>query len=164
MADTAVTLLGTRKSVLADVEAIRLGFNFKATIPYSDVALGTGSTDTVTVTLGSTPALWLVDKAMVNVTTAYAGTTAMNIQVGTTTTTTGFITATSVLTAGVLQPATGIGTLNVISSGTATASKSIVAIFTNATGGSPSALTAGSVDIYLSITNCTGAALGGGLA
>ncbi len=161
MADFPVTLSSNRKSVLTDVERIN-GFSHKFTIPYSDVAVATatGNADTVTFTLGSLPALFLVDKAVGNITTAFAGTTAMTVQVGTTTTTTAFLSAMSVLTAGVIQPTTGINTINTVASGTATASKSLVAIFTNATGGSPSALTAGSIDIYLSINNVAAGNLG----
>lgn len=161
MADYPITLSTTRRSVLTDVERIN-GFSHKFTIPYSDVAVSTATTsaDTVTVTLGSTPALWLIDKACVNITTAFAGTTAMTINVGTTSATSTFITAISVLTAGLLQPTTGINTTATISTSTATASKSLVAIFSNTTGGSPSALTAGSLDIYLSINDMTAGNIG----
>ena len=124
----------------------------KYTIPYSDVAVtsATLTADTVTVTLGALPDKWLVDKALVNITTAFAGTTALTINVGTTTSTSAFVTAQSVLTAGVLPMAS---TVPVLTNATATASKNIVAVFTNATGGSPSALTAGSLDVYLNVQN-----------
>ena len=42
-----------------------------------------------------------------------------------------------------------------LTNATATATKNLVAVFTNATGGSPSALTAGALDIYLNIVDLT---------
>jgi hypothetical protein len=149
MADTAVTIARARTSELSLQEQAR-GFSNKFNVKYSDVALGTGSSDTVTLTLGALPSKYVLNNALVNVTTAFAGTTAFTIQVGTTTTTNNLVTAQSVLTAGVLA---GVPTTATIR--TATASANLVAIFTNATGGSPSALTAGELDIYLNIVDLT---------
>lgn len=149
MADTAVTLGRSSKSTLSLQEQAR-GFSHKFTINYDDVNNGTGSTDTETVTLGTTPSKWVVDKALVNVRTAYAGTTALTIKVGTTTTADLFVTAQTVLTQGVLLSVPTSAALKQV-----TAATSLVATFTNATGGSPSALTAGDVDIYLNIIDLT---------
>jgi len=148
MADYPVTLTGARKSALADVERIN-GYSHKFTIPYSDIAVATatGASDTVTVTLGALPAKWAVNSARANITTAFAGTTALTMVVGTTTTTNAFIASASVLTAATL----GSNVTDALTNATATATKNLVAVFTNATGGSPSALTAGSLDIYLNI-------------
>jgi hypothetical protein len=152
MADFPITLSGNRKYPLTDIERGCSGVTIKYTIPYSDVAVtsATLTADTVTVTLGALPDKWLVDKALVNITTAFAGTTALTINVGTTTSTSAFVTAQSVLTAGVLGMASAVP---VLTNATATASKNLVAIFTNSTGGSPSALTAGSLDVYLNVQN-----------
>ena len=149
MADTAVTISRARTSQLSLQEQAR-GFSHKYTVKSSDVALGTGSTDTVTVTLGTLPAKWAINNALVNISTAFAGTTAFTVVVGTTTTTNSFITSQSVLTAGVLA---GVPTTATVR--TATAAANMVAVFTNATGGSPSALTAGELDIYLNIIDLT---------
>lgn len=149
MADTAVTIARNRTSQLSLQEQAR-GFSHKFTVKSSDVALGTGSSDTVTVTLGTLPAKWAVNNALVNISTAFAGTTAFTVVVGTTTTTNSFITSQSVLTAGVLA---GVPTTATVR--TATAAANMVAVFTNATGGSPSALTAGELDIYLNIIDLT---------
>ena len=149
MADSAVTIARARTSELSLQEQAR-GFSNKFNVKYSDVALGSGSSDTVTLTLGALPSKYVLNNALVNVTTAFAGTTAFTIQVGTTTTTNNLVTAQSVLTAGVLA---GVPTTATIR--TATASANLVAIFTNATGGSPSALTAGELDIYLNIVDLT---------
>lgn len=149
MADTAVTISRTRVSPLSLNEQA-LGYTHKFNVQYGDVAYGSGNADTVTMTLGTTPAKFLVDKALVNIKTAFAGTTAFTVNVGTTTSTSAFITAQSVLTAGCLGQASGVA---VLTNATATSAKSMVAIFTNATGGSPSALTAGELDILLKIVD-----------
>ena len=145
MADTAVTIARNRTSELSLQEQAR-GFSNKFTVKYSDVALGSGSTDTVTLTLGALPSNYVINNALVNITTAFAGTTAFTVQVGTTTTTNSLVTAQSVKTAGVLA---GVPTTATLIKATATAN--LVAVFTNATGGSPSALTGGELDIYLNI-------------
>lgn len=150
MADTAVTISGTRVSQLSEQEVAATGFNTKLTVLYSDIAYGSGSTDTVTMTLGNTPAAWYIDKAAVNVRTAFAGTTAMTIIVGTTTTTNAIVSSTSILTAGLIPMAS---TVPISTNLKGTSALSLVATFTNATGGSPSALTAGALDIYLRVVN-----------
>ena len=149
MADTAVTISRADTSQLSLQEQAR-GFSNKFHVDASDVAFGAGSSDTVTLTLGALPSNFVINNALVNITTAFTGTTAFTIQVGTTTTTNNLVTAQSVLTAGVLA---GVPTTATIR--TATASANLVAIFTNATGGSPSALTAGELDIYLNIVDLT---------
>jgi len=147
MADTAVTISRADTSQLSLQEQAR-GFSNKFHVDYSDVALGTGSTDTVTLTLGALPSNFVLNNALVNITTAFAGTTAFSVNVGTTSSTSALVTAQSVKTAGVLA---GVPTTATLVKGTA--SVSLVAIFTNATGGSPSALTAGALDIYLNIVD-----------
>ena len=147
MADTAVTISRADTSQLSLQEQAR-GFSNKFHVDYSDVALGTGSTDTVTLTLGALPSNFVLNNALVNITTAFAGTTAFSINVGTTSSTSALVTAQSVKTAGVLA---GVPTTATLVKGTA--SVNLVAIFTNATGGSPSALTAGALDIYLNIVD-----------
>jgi hypothetical protein len=147
MADTAVTISRADTSQLSLQEQAR-GFSNKFHVDYTDVALGTGSTDTVTLTLGALPSNFVLNNALVNVTTAFAGTTAFSVNVGTTSSTSALVTAQSVKTAGVL---TGVPTTAALVKGTA--SVNLVAIFTNATGGSPSALTAGALDIYLNIVD-----------
>jgi hypothetical protein len=90
----------------------------------------------------------VLNNALVNITTAFDGTTAFSVNIGTTSSTSALVTAQSVKTAGVLA---GVLTNATIVKGTA--SVSLVATFTNATGGSPSALTAGALDIYMNIVD-----------
>ena len=149
MANTDVTLDNARKSVLSNQERAQ-GYTHKYTIKYTDIDEGSGSSDTVTVSLGDTPTDFVISKTLVNITTAFAGTGGLSIQVGTDGDPNNFITATSVLTAGPLISA--IGAAPVTLAGTfAVASDALEALFTNSSSGSPSALTAGELDIYLAM-------------
>ena len=147
MANTAVTIARADTSQLSLQEQAR-GFSNKFHVDYSDVAFGSGDADTVTMTLGALPSKFVLNNALVNITTAFDGTTAFSINVGTTSSTSALVTAQSVKTAGVLA---GVPTTATLVKGTA--SVNLVATFTNATGGSPSALTAGALDIYLNIVD-----------
>ena len=149
MATYTTTLPATFITPLNDVERIA-GFNKKFVIPYTYVAQAsaTTATDVVTVTLGNTPAIWAVSNARAYVSTAFSGTTALTIQVGSTSSIAAFISAQSVLTVASLNQ---VSTLPVLTNASATAAVSLVATFTNATGGSPSAVTAGSVTILLNV-------------
>lgn len=147
MANTAVTISRAKTSPLSIDEAAITENTIKFHVDFSDVAFGTTSTDTVTMTLGATPTSWIYQNSKVVVTTPFAGTTAFTLNVGTTSSTSGFITAQSTtVVANMLGVATNL---------TGTSSVSLVAIFTNATGGSPGALTAGALDIYLSLYDTT---------
>lgn len=147
MADSAKTLSKTKVVPLLEQETARTGFTHKFVIDYTDTNTGTGSTDTETVTLGTTPAKWVCTHALVNVTTAFAGTTAFTMSVGFGSNVLAAFADTTVKTAGILTVAgTGVVTA---STSTGTSAVAIKAVFTNATGGSPSALTAGQVVVYL---------------
>ena len=149
MANTDVTLGNARKSVLSNQERAQ-GYTHKYKILFTDIDEGSGSSDTVTVTLGATPTDFVISKAMVNVTTAMEGTGALTIQVGTDGDPHNFITATSVAAVGPIISA--VGAAPVTLAGTfAAASDQIEALFTNSSSGSPSALTAGELDVYLAM-------------
>lgn len=150
MADTAITIAKSRVNIESNPERLN-GYTNKYNVQYSDISYGSGSTDTVTLTLGTTPALWVCKSAVVNVTTAFAGTGALTIKVGTSGTADAFIAATSVLSAGLIQATNGAGSVNTPASSTSTSAATMKAVFTNATSGSPSALTAGALDIYLEL-------------
>ena len=150
MADTSLTILKSRVSVSDNPERT-LGYSHKFNVKFSDIACGTGNSDTVTLTLGNTPKNWMVTRAIVNVVTAFAGTTSFNIIVGSTTGTSAFVASASTLAQGLIQNTTGPNTTGTIASSTGSASVVYKAIFTNATGGSPSALTAGELNIYLNV-------------
>lgn len=150
MADTAITISSARVSPLSIESRATTGFNVRYRVLYSDILYGTGSTDTVSLTLGATPTNWYVDHAQVNVSTAFAGTTALTLAVGTTTTTTAFISAQDIKAKGQLEQ---VSTVPVLTNATATAARNMVATFINADGGSPSALTAGQLDIFLRVVD-----------
>ena len=73
MANTNVTLPNARKSVLSNQERAQ-GFTHKWKVLFTDIDAGSGSSDTVTVALGDTPADFVISKAMINVSTAMTGT------------------------------------------------------------------------------------------
>ena len=156
MAALTATLSPTRVSPLTLPERL-LDFNVRYFIPYSDVALAsaTSATDSLTFTLGTTPATWSVQGALAYIYPAFAGTTALTCTVGTSTTPSAFLASTSVLTAGTWQPANGAGSVTTPASAMGTAAINLVAVFTNATSGSMSALTAGGLEILLSVVDPT---------
>lgn len=146
MSDFPITIARNRVSPLSIQEMASSGFNTRFRVLYSDILYGTGSTDTVSMSLGSTPVGYWVDHAQVSVSTAFAGTTALTLAVGTTSATTAFISAQDILVTGQLEQ---VSTLPILTNATATTSIGLQATFTNATGGSPSALSGGQLDIYL---------------
>jgi len=149
MANTDVTLGNSRKVILSNQERAQ-GFTHKYTIKYTDIDEGTGSSDTVTVSLGSTPTDFIISKTMINVTTAFAGTGALAVEVGTDGDPNNFITSVTVMTAGPTISAAG-GAPVTLAGTFAIASDALEAIFTNSSSGSPSALTAGEMDVYLAM-------------
>lgn len=154
MSDYPITIASTRVSVLSEQEIAQTGFNVKFRILGSDIAVSTATTatDTVTMTLGTTPVNYYIDKGLVSITTAFAGTTALTLTVGTTSSTAALISSTSVLTAATLNQTVGTPIMTNLK---ATAAVNLVAIFTNATGGSPSAITAGQLDLYMNIQDAS---------
>lgn len=155
MSTTSLTIASTRISPCNNQERAALGMTHKYTVLFGDIAFGSTETDVVALTLGATPAKFVVDKASVQIRTAFAGTTALTIQVGTTSSVANFMTAQSILTAAYLFSSKGPNTVETKAGSTATAAVNLLATFTNATGGSPSALTAGAADIYLSVVDVT---------
>jgi hypothetical protein len=151
MANYTITINDDRVSPLSNQEKASTGFSHKFRVLYSDInnSSATGSTDTITLTIGSTPTKWYVNRALVNVTTAFAGSGGLTISVGTSSNAAGMVAATSILSAGVINVA-GSVTANA-SQSTATSAATLQALFTNSTSGSPSALTAGQLDVYLNI-------------
>ena len=141
MANTAVTLPSARKSVLSNQERAQ-GFTHKFKVLFTDVDEGGGSSDTVTVTLGDTPTDFVISKAMVNVAFAIEG--------GTDGDPNNFITSTSVASAGPIISEVG-ASVKTLAGSFAAAADVLSAVFTNSSSGSPSALTAGELDIYLSM-------------
>jgi hypothetical protein len=107
--------------------------------------------DTVTVTLGSTPTKFLVDKAAVNISTAFATTGTLTIQVGTDGDPDNFVDAQDAKTAAVLAGAAGA--IPVTEAGSyGIASDVLVARFTTqGSTGAPADITAGVAEVFLSV-------------
>ena len=120
MADNAMTLPAGRGRLLsADVTA-RTGFTHYFRVLYSDINGAGAQGDTVTVTLGSTPTKYLIDRVVMYVSTAFAyasGSATLTGQVGTSGETDALVEAVNIKTAG---------------------SKSGLASFTDNTGGTAS--------------------------
>ena len=162
MADQAVTLAtassasnGTRCEVLSAETTRQTGFTHRFRIPFDVINTSTWTTqgDTVTVTLGSTPTKFIVTKAAVNISTAFATTGTLTIQVGTDGDPDNFVDAQDAKTAAVLigasgaVPVTEAGTIGV-------ASDVLVARFTTqGSTGAPADITAGVAEVLLGIVN-----------
>ena len=147
MANTTIIMPKSRVAVSIMPERTA-GYTHRFQIKSSDIACGTTNADTVTVTLGTTPTRWMVTRCIANVTTAFAGASANLLIVGTTTGTSTFLASVTTLTAGVLVPSTGPNTVATIASASGSAAVVMQAVFT---GGIPANLSAGQVDIYLSL-------------
>ena len=150
MANTTITVNPNGTTPISVEEAAQTGFNTRFRILYSDLNTNTtsGSSDTVTVTLGPTPASYYIDKCLARVVTAFTGITAMTVVVGTTSSTAAMISSTSVLTVAALPQ---VSTVPILTNLTATASVGLVAVFTAAGTGGPAGLTAGEFKIYMNL-------------
>ena len=153
MASQTITINDDRISPLSNQEEAGTGFSHKFTVLFSDINLpgANGTTDTVTVTIGATPTRWYVNRVLANVRTAFAGSGGLTLAVGTSANSGGMLAATSVLTAGIINLAGSVVASAAQSTGTTAATLQL--LFTNSTSGSPSALTAGAVDVYLTLND-----------
>ena len=153
MTTTNNTLAATRKTTLSAQARAYSGFTHKWTVKYTDVDDGAGATDDIILALGNTPTDFIITKAMVNVTTAFAGTAGtFKIEVGTDGDDNNFIETTSVKTAGPIIAALGATPKTLLGTFAVTAD-ALTATFTNASSGAPANLTAGQLDIYLGMIN-----------
>ena len=151
MANYTATLADSRKTILSAQARAYSGFTHKWTIKYTDIdddsATSTG--DTITVALGDTPTDYIIMRAMMNVTTAFAGGGTLTMDVGTDGDEDAFINLQAVTAVG---PIIALGALPVtVGSTFAAASDALQAHFINSSSSNPAALSAGEVDIYLSM-------------
>jgi len=166
MADQAVTLAtassatnGKLLTRLSAEQTRETGFTHRWRIPYDVINTSTWTTqgDTVTVTLGTTPTKFIVDKAAANVSTAFATTGTLTMEVGTSSDTDNYITATTVKTAANIVTAAGAVPVTLVGSHGVAAVTLVARFNTQAATGAPADITAGSVDIYLAIRDVTNA-------
>ena len=152
MANYTATLADSRKTILSAQARAYSGFTHKWTIKYTDIdddsATSTG--DTITVALGDTPTDFVIMRVMANVTTAFAGGGTLTMDVGTDGDEDNFINLKSVTAVGPIIELSGACPVTV--AGTfAAASDALQAHFINSSSSNPAALSAGEVDIYLSM-------------
>ena len=161
MADQAVTLataITTSASagkieVLSAEQRTHTGFTHKFVIDYTAINDSSWTTDgdTVTVTLGSTPSKFLVDKAAVYIATAFATDGTLTLQVGTDGDPDNFIDAQDAKTNAWILADTS-ATVKTEAGSFGDASDVLVARFTTqGSTGAPSDITAGSAEIYLGL-------------
>ena len=153
MANYTATLSDSRKSILSNQERAQ-EFTHKYKIKYTDIdddsATSTG--DTITVALGNTPTDFVIMRAMVNVTTAFAGGGTLTIDVGTDGDEDNFINLKSVTAVGPIIELAGAAPVTV--AGTyAAAADALQAHFINSSSSNPAALSAGELDIYLGMVD-----------
>lgn len=162
MADQAVTLAtassasnGTRCEVLSAETTRQTGFTHRFRIPFDVLnnAAWTTQGDTVTVTLGSTPTKFIVTKAAVNISTAFATTGTLTIQVGTDGDPDNFVDAQDAKTAAVLIGASGAVPVTEAGSKGIASDVLTTTFTTQAATGAPSDITAGVAEILLGVVN-----------
>lgn len=156
MADQSVTLAtatsasnGIKIAVLSAEVAAQVGFTHIFRVPYDIINTSTWTTqgDTVTVTLGTTPATYVIDRAAIYVPTAFATTGTLTLSLGTSSNTALAIAAASCKTAGMSTAAAGAVPANKME-GTSAATLQC-RFTTQASTGAPSDITAGVAEIYL---------------
>lgn len=164
MADQGVilaTAVSARKRTLIELlsaETTRqTGFTHRFRIPFDVLnnASWTTQGDTVTVTLGSTPGFWIVDKAAAVVTTAFATTGTLTLQVGTDGDQDNFIDAQSCKTTGVCLGAAGAVPVTEAGSFDKVSDVLVARFTTQSATGAPSNITDGEVEIFLGIRDLT---------
>ena len=154
MANQSVTTLGTIGGPLP-LEAQSKGFTHRWTVNYDDInnAAWTTDGDTVTVTLGTLPTEFLVDKCAVYVETAFTTDGTLTISVGTDGDVDNFLDAQDAKTAGPIVADTG-ATVKTETGSIGSAGDVLVAQFaTQAATGAPSDISAGKLHILLGIVD-----------
>lgn len=139
--------------VLSAEQTRQTGFTHKFVIDFTAINDSSWTTDgdTVTVTLGTTPAKFLVDKVAVYIATAFTTDGTLTLQVGTDGDPDNFLDAQDAKTKAWLLADTS-ATVKTEAGSFGDASDTLVARFTTqAATGAPSDISAGSAEIYLSI-------------
>jgi len=151
MADNAATLSNTYVSILSAQQRNATGFSHVIRIPYTEVYSATQTTqgDTKTLTIGTTPARYSIDRVLVDVATAYATTGTLTVSVGTSSNTALILAAASCKTAGALSADALNGAANK-TVGTSAATLQ-VRFTTQASTGAISDITAGDLYVWLRI-------------
>lgn len=157
MAAYTYTLPGAYVSPLVLPEQ-RNDFTVRYSIPFSQITVASSatSTDTLTVTLGTTTANWVCSGAYGFLSPQVAGGIGgLAMSVGTTTTVSAFLASTAVTSSAAtfLQPTTGLNTTNLPANSFGSSSVGIVAVFTASVSGTMSSYTAGNIEIFLAMSD-----------
>jgi len=153
MADKTTTLASDYVEVLPAETTRQTGFTHRFRIPYTAINDATWTTDgdTVTVTLGTTPTKWLVDKVAVDIKTAFTTDGTLTIQVGTDGDPDNFLDAQDALTAALFLADTS-ATIKTEAGSFGIASDVLVARFTTqGATGAPSDIDAGEAVVWLAV-------------
>lgn len=160
MPDQAVTLAtassATRNIKIEQLSAEQMthtGYTHYFRIPFDILnnASWTAQGDTVTVTLGTTPARYIVDRCSIDISTVFANTGTLTVSLGTSANTALLIAATSAKTAGLINSnGTPANACNGTSAGTLQ-----VRFTTQASTGAPADITGGVADVFLRIIDVT---------
>ena len=156
MADQTVTLAtatsATRNTKLEQLSAEQMahtGFSHWFRVPFDVLNNSSWTTqgDTVTVTLGTTPARYIVDRCAIDISTVFATTGTLTVSLGTSSNTALLIAATTAKTAGIIN---GTGAPAAACAGTSAATLQCRFTTQSATG-APSDITGGVCDIFVRI-------------
>lgn len=136
----------------------RNDFTVRYNIPFSQITVASSatSTDTLTVTLGTTTTNWACSGAYAFLSPQVAGGIGgLAMSVGTTTTVSAFLASTAITSSAAtfIQPTTGLNTTNLPANSYGSSSVGIVAVFTASVSGTMSAYTAGNIEIFLAMTD-----------
>lgn len=151
MADLPTTLDSAYVENLPAETVRQTGFTHKFTIPFTAINNSAWTTDgdTVTVTLGATPAKWLVDKVAVDVRTAFVTDGTLTVQIGTDGDPDNFLDAQSAKTKALLLAGVS-GTIVTEAGSFGIASDVLVARFTTqGATGAPADISAGELVVLL---------------
>lgn len=160
MANYPLTLPGSNISPLILNERAQGpgDFTIRYQVPYTVISTSGASTsgDTVTITLGTTPAPWLVCGLLADIPVAFTGGTAtVSATIGTTTTATAFASSFSLTTAGVYVPPNGTGSVATPASANGTTAVNMTCVVSLAGAGAATSFTSGFLNILLGVFDPT---------
>ena len=160
MADQTVTLAtatsATRNTKLEQLSAEQMahtGFTHWFRVPFDVLNNSSWTTqgDTVTVTLGTTPARYIVDRCAIDISTVFATTGTLTVSLGTGSNTALLIAATTAKTAGIIN-----GTAAPANACAGTSAATLQCRFTTqGSTGAPADITGGVCDIFVRIIDIT---------
>jgi len=157
MATYTVAIPGANISPLVKPEQTLGGYTTRYYVPYTLISLSgaSSSSDTVLLTLGTTPSNWVVTSATVNIPAGqfFGGSTAtLTAVLGTTTTTNAFVSSFSTLTSGTYSGIYGPNSVNLPGSSQGTSTITLAMTLTpGGVGASPANFTSGEMTVLIGL-------------